>query len=466
MKKMEFVKELYDDDLRGVAATIVKAVKDRTIDLDYVFSQQFEHDLWEYDEHWFDTLMDDWKHSLIYFEWKKDEVEELIESRKDEFEDDFEMDEAYEEELRYELGFVTYKSKEYTSMDLAKFVIFHLRTHLFADAASYLDEVQLERKSIEPSIMDKQKELYTGAGPFHLYNSDTKEDLQLTVTTGKWISTSRHGLNTFGSTYHSIDEPTLVYISPYWYSQPYLRGFLAALLGLLFTDAHRRELLSIGFDDRDDVDELEKCFVNRRVNTRRLPKVFGVPAKHIIEAYLPKAMEAMKAQLMLEDMAFDDTDEYTMRKMAELEQGEAKRIVELPLWQLFEPAFRQTLMAYHTFFVNYLLRQIGEEQLPVIQPTTPEQTHSDKPDCSFFAIRDNMTYERCERELMNVLTNAKNKTTVCKEIRRSSLSGYFNLLDKTDQEKADLLNPWLKAVGRDFVLTRDDFLNARRYSKK
>ena len=84
-----------------------------------------------------------------------------------------------------------------------------------------------------------------------------------------------------------------------------------------------------------------------------------------------------------------------------------------------------------------------------------------KPDGSFFAVSDGMTYEMCEKELMRVINGAKNKAAACREILRAETVGYFVLSDKTDQEKADAINPWVAFTNKKYVFTGDDFRKAR-----
>lgn len=82
-----------------------------------------------------------------------------------------------------------------------------------------------------------------------------------------------------------------------------------------------------------------------------------------------------------------------------------------------------------------------------------------KPDSSFFGT----TYSSdvCKKELIKILNHSKNKAAACREILRSETIGYFVLSNKTDQEKADAINPWIKYIGKSFVLKGDDFRKAR-----
>lgn len=84
-----------------------------------------------------------------------------------------------------------------------------------------------------------------------------------------------------------------------------------------------------------------------------------------------------------------------------------------------------------------------------------------KPESSFFAVSEKMSYEMCEKELIRVINGAKNKAAACREILRSETIGYFVLSDKTDQEKADAINPWVALTDKKYKFTGDDFRKAR-----
>lgn len=92
---------------------------------------------------------------------------------------------------------------------------------------------------------------------------------------------------------------------------------------------------------------------------------------------------------------------------------------------------------------------------------TKEEQSPQAPDSSFFAVTDKMTYDMCKKELLRIISSAKNKSVACREILRSETVGYFVLSDKTDQEKAAAINPWVALSTKKYVFTGDDFRKAR-----
>ena len=93
--------------------------------------------------------------------------------------------------------------------------------------------------------------------------------------------------------------------------------------------------------------------------------------------------------------------------------------------------------------------------------TVEDEPCNQDPDGAFFAITDKMTYDMCKKELLRVINGAKTKAAACREILRSETVGYFVLSDKTDQEKAMAINPWVAHTNKKYVFTGDDFRKAR-----
>lgn len=131
------------------------------------------------------------------------------------------------------------------------------------------------------------------------------------------------------------------------------------------------------------------------------------------------------------------------------------------------PCLHQFFAYLHGFqLVNKHLRYVVNEEIepkpeePKPEPKVEQKAEEVNPDSSFFAITEKMTHEMCKNELLRILTGARSKATACKEILTSALAGYFVLSDKTNQEKADLINPWVKLTVKDYVFTAEDFRKA------
>ena len=96
------------------------------------------------------------------------------------------------------------------------------------------------------------------------------------------------------------------------------------------------------------------------------------------------------------------------------------------------------------------------------QEETPSEVPLVKPDSSFFG--EKFSPDVCEAELLRILNGARTKAAACRGILTYADAGYFVLSDKTDQEKAAAINPWLALTNKKdnpkFVLTEHDFCKA------
>lgn len=93
-------------------------------------------------------------------------------------------------------------------------------------------------------------------------------------------------------------------------------------------------------------------------------------------------------------------------------------------------------------------------------------TPSDKPDSSFFAISDKRTYKDCEKQLIEDINASTSKLSACRNIRRSTAAGFFRLEGVTNDQKANLINPWVKYTSQKYVFTGDDFRKAPNVKRK
>ena len=101
------------------------------------------------------------------------------------------------------------------------------------------------------------------------------------------------------------------------------------------------------------------------------------------------------------------------------------------------------------------------EKSDVSNPNTDNKMNS-----SFFNTHDIFTFETCERELLRIITESKNKANACREIMQSANIGYFDLNSRTDKEKAELINPWVAKTRKKYIFSGDDFRKARNNNIK
>ena len=78
---------------------------------------------------------------------------------------------------------------------------------------------------------------------------------------------------------------------------------------------------------------------------------------------------------------------------------------------------------------------------------------------SILAITEEISYEMCAKEVIQIITEAKSKADACRKLMTNSK--FIDFKDKTDDDKAAAVNPWVENTPKDYVFTGDDFRKAR-----
>lgn len=78
---------------------------------------------------------------------------------------------------------------------------------------------------------------------------------------------------------------------------------------------------------------------------------------------------------------------------------------------------------------------------------------------SILAITEEISYEMCAKEVIQIITEAKSKADACRKLMTNSK--FIDFKDKTDDDKAAAVNPWVAQTNKDYVFTGDDFRKAR-----
>lgn len=86
-------------------------------------------------------------------------------------------------------------------------------------------------------------------------------------------------------------------------------------------------------------------------------------------------------------------------------------------------------------------------------------TNSHSPATSILAITEETPYQMCAKEVIQIITEAKSKADACRKLMTNSK--FIDFKDKTDDDKAAAVNPWVENTPKDYVFTGDDFRKAR-----
>lgn len=87
-------------------------------------------------------------------------------------------------------------------------------------------------------------------------------------------------------------------------------------------------------------------------------------------------------------------------------------------------------------------------------------TNSESIANSFLAITDEITYEMCAKEVIQIITEARSKSDACRKLTSRENSKFFNFKDMGNEEKAQAVNLWVLRTNKDWVFKADDFRKA------
>ena len=136
-------------------------------------------------------------------------------------------------------------------------------------------------------------------------------------------------------------------------------GFLASLLHLIFSHMYSCAMFKLDFSKEEDVERAYELHDRPEIDLSEMPTDLLVPAKEIIEIYFPVAMERYANKLRRSDKAFDGTEEYTKRKMLELEEEQHRLVARASIWHHIPEDVREMLLDYHRLFIEFLKKECG-----------------------------------------------------------------------------------------------------------
>ncbi len=401
---MEFVNTLFDGKIRGIAATIIKAVLDGTIDLHYVFSVDFENDwcnafdLFSADE----TLYSDWLYSLDYI---------LQHSHS-------ERDQVF--------GCITYKGTRHSGSEVAQEVIACMHNGHYADESIVLDAAEWIGYELVPHLLSHPEYFYLG-NDFELESTIHQETVGIS-SLAALILPSPEGEDKF-----MIEGPSSELLSLVMddvenpFTDTFCYGFAASLINAVVLDAIYRKCMEVHFISKEEV---QRAAEHNLFNTRphliieELPTSLREPAKKIVGAYMPKAISSFGKKLAVTDMYYDDENpQYLLRKMYEAEKEKGGMPVESQLWKLFTPKQQQMFLAHYEYFINYLEKECGLEAEPI-------NTEENRPSGDLFSYiteeaKKSGKGEKIEAELQAACQGTAG--TLWKAIRVKESLGYLKI---------------------------------------
>ena len=339
---MEFVNSLFDGKIRGIAATIIKAVLDETIDLHYVFSVDFEDD-------WCNAFDLTTAHETLYSDWlySLDYILQYSPSERDQV-----------------FGCTMYKGTSHSGSEVAQEVIACIHTEHYTDESIVLDATEWIGYELVPHLLSHPEFFYLG-NDFELESRIHQE------TVGFCSSSSLILPSPEGEDKYMIEGPSCELLSLVMddaknpFTDTFCYGFAASLINAVVFDALYRKYMEVHFISKEEVQraaEYNLCNTRPHIIVEELPTSLCEPAKKIVGAYMPKAISSFGKKLDITDMYYDDENpQYLLRKMYEAEKEKGGMPVESRLWKLFTPKQQQMFLAHYEYFINYLEKECGLE---------------------------------------------------------------------------------------------------------
>lgn len=337
-KPMRMVFSLYGGKIKGIAATIIQSVLDKTIDIHYVFTKSFYNDYanaWgmannRNNEDLDEVLLPEWFASLDYI----NEVRDCDDADRD---------------------FGVYKTKYFvhTGDRIARDVICNIINGFYTDEIPYL-KIPTAYQSI-PHILNDPKWLSGRSNHFIVLSNGTGKSVELDIHTFIALPQNKDvyiagAVNT--DIYHITEN---VKDEEYKFDQYAVMGFLAALINAIFSDMICRDVYSLNFFNKDEIVEFvdDEGFLQTIID-KDIPKNLYTPAKKIIDIYYPQALINLSKRLKLLDIAYVDSKKYVIEKMLALEIEQREKIKSSQLWDMLDNEQQNMLMAYHQCFIDFL----------------------------------------------------------------------------------------------------------------
>lgn len=148
--------------------------------------------------------------------------------------------------------------------------------------------------------------------------------------------------------------------------------------------------------------------VTRTITNNDLPVNLHVPALEVIDNYLPIALRALHKKLHFNDNEYEESDDYVMRKMLEIELAQCKKLNKIELWNAFPDKVQYTLLQYERFFIKYLNKKLGNEQdiETVLQEVTEQQELKPTDNPYFCCITESTRAKGFAQQVENELRSA------------------------------------------------------------
>lgn len=346
--------------LYGIIEEIVQAVRDKSIDIQHVFSKEFaaEHGYSEDDrQEFFDRLRGNWWESLKYINSVKPE------------------------DYAAEFGvFTIADGTEYFGVEVACLVMMNIFAEFPLTGDMFLQDDQTN--FVIPNILFNPDDMWEAKTDF-AYHTAGDEVIQFTASSNfASEDINAHAKNSKADLMQLYDIIYPFQVNEDEDNPPITKplgiyGFLASLIYAMFRDAARRKILNSKWFEADLVSMEELTRPNVALYSKDLPVNLCIPSEELNEVYFATALDILQTQYRKFDSRYKKAPEYTIRKMLEIELRQREHLSDSPLWQGFPDKVQQMLLERLDLYIEFLCEQCGIEE-PKIEPVKVEQPASEQ----------------------------------------------------------------------------------------
>lgn len=374
---------IQDNKLYGIIDEIVQAVREKSIDIQHVFTKEFaaEHGYSEDDrQEFFDRLRGNWWESLKYINSVKPE------------------------DYAAEFGvFTIADGTEYFGVEVACWVMMNIFAEfpLTGDMFLQNDQTNILRPNIlfDPDDMWEAKTDFAYHAPNYnaiQFSGSSKlfaEDIKRPAVNSK---TDLMQLSEVFYSWQANEEdgslPTPMPLGIY--------GFMASLIYAMFRDVARRKIFNFNWFEPNLASMEDVTTLPVIISSDDLPVKLHIPYEEVNEVYFPTALDALQTTLREKDERYKKAPEYTIRKMLEIELRQREHLSDSPLWRGFPDKVQQMLRIYLDEHINFLCEQCG------IDSSTPEQL-----------IQDNQLFKYIYHNIINDEERLNIHKAICNAVR-------------------------------------------------
>ena len=352
--------ERKEKKLYGIVEAVVKSVKNGTIDIHHVFTKEYAKNFVDVDD--LDSRYEavkDWIDSVPYILSIKDKNWGKV------------------------FGTVKLADMDYWvhGAEVACYVVKNISADFYIDGDTFLHAELMNKKGKISNILFSTEAFWDGWKENFMYCADGREEiLQFFATSNLKAEDADWDDPNQGTDLMRLEEVFQCWEDEDTYTKPLgIYGFMASLINAVFKDAIRRRIFNVDWYDPNWAIVVACTAPHMKVIMNQdLPKRLHVPGQYVFEAYMKKALLALRQKLEFDDEEFEpEDDSYTLRKMLDIEV-EQSRVFELSeLWNAFPVEVQNQLQKYHDLFIKWLRKKVGDDETkePIVNDTKQIHYH-------------------------------------------------------------------------------------------